>query len=471
MQYKANKDIALGETRIRFDVNGQCVDRPAEAVLRMLPSPRLVIKCDLDLRESNVRVADFKQDYVTATVHDQETELIVGQFTFPWDSENFQAGRSLFPKREPISIYHTGESLACVEFGVLNFPEFWGEQDKTIPSNGNSFRRIGAMHLQADPWTIDITAAPNLSKVKRELDTTGGYGVTHSGTIERNDGADFSVADVERLLHGLSLFLSFARGAYCGLTLVKGKSRDGQVAWDRWGADRVTGWFSPPSWFDRNHSQLLADIFPGFWRRYQEREEELRTVITLYLDSNLGRGHGVGMDGGLILTQAALERMAHGVGGKKPGKRIAKALVENGISEQALCIPPASCPDLARLATEHGWQHGPHALVEVRNEVVHPSQKYGQLSSRAYYEAWNLGQWYLELMLLRRFEASGEYGNRLTQKWVGEVESLGQWLVENMPRGIDLELPDRDEPEREIPFVNANRTVPTGLSHTRAHSP
>ncbi len=32
---------------------------------------------------------------------------------------------------------------------------------------------------------------------------------------------------------------------------------------------------------------------------------------------------------------------------------------------------------------------------------------------------------------------------------------LGRWLVENMPRGIDLELPSRDEPEREIPFVIA----------------
>ncbi len=455
MQYEANKDITLGETRIRFDVNGQCVDRPAEAVLRMLPSPRLVIKCDLDLRESNVRVADFQQDYVTATVHDQETGLIVGQFTFPWDSENFQAGMSLFPKREPISIHHTGESLASVEFGVLNFPKFLGKQFIITGENGKSQHRVDYVQIHADPWLIEVTEAPDLSEVKQELDATGGYGITHSGTIERIDGADFSAADAERLLHGLSLFLSFARGAYCGLTLVKGKSRAGQVAWERWGADRVTGWFDPPSWFDRNHSQLLANVFPGFWRRYQEREEELRTVTTLYLDSNLGRGHGVGMDGGLILTQAALERMAHGVGGKKPGKRIAKALVENGISEQALCIPPASCPDLARLATEHGWQHGPHALVGMRNEVVHPSPKYGRLSSRAYYEAWNLGQWYLELMLLRRFEASGEYGNRLTQKWVGEVESLGQWLVENMPRGTDIELPSRDEPEREIPFVSA----------------
>lgn len=31
---------------------------------------------------------------------------------------------------------------------------------------------------------------------------------------------------------------------------------------------------------------------------------------------------------------------------------------------------------------------------------------------------------------------------------------LGQWLVESMPRGIDLELPSREEPEREVPFLN-----------------
>ena len=30
---------------------------------------------------------------------------------------------------------------------------------------------------------------------------------------------------------------------------------------------------------------------------------------------------------------------------------------------------------------------------------------------------------------------------------------LGQWLVDNMPRGIELELPNRHESEREIPFI------------------
>ena len=33
-------------------------------------------------------------------------------------------------------------------------------------------------------------------------------------------------------------------------------------------------------------------------------------------------------------------------------------------------------------------------------------------------------------------------------------QPLGQWLVENMPRGVNLEIPDRAESSREIPFVD-----------------
>ena len=32
-------------------------------------------------------------------------------------------------------------------------------------------------------------------------------------------------------------------------------------------------------------------------------------------------------------------------------------------------------------------------------------------------------------------------------------ERLGRWLVENMPRGLDIELPDRSD-DRPIPFID-----------------
>ena len=42
-----------------------------------------------------------------------------------------------------------------------------------------------------------------------------------------------------------------------------------------------------------------------------------------------------------------------------------------------------------------------------------------------------------------------------SQDWaVAEAdEHLGRWLVENMPRGLDIGLPDRDD-DRPIPFID-----------------
>lgn len=34
-------------------------------------------------------------------------------------------------------------------------------------------------------------------------------------------------------------------------------------------------------------------------------------------------------------------------------------------------------------------------------------------------------------------------------------EPLGQWLVQNAPRGAPIPTPDRKEPTREVPFVDS----------------
>ena len=452
MKYEANAPITLTETNIVFDVNGEQVKMPAKAILRLLPEPGLVIECHDSLTADNLRLQNLSfgdNDYITASILDQKSEFIVGQSSLRI-AEDSQIGLALFPKKEPVSIHLRGESLSSVEFGVLNFPKFLGGQDKRIEKDGMK-HRVGAVQMEADNWTIEITSESNLPEVKKLLDSQGGYAVTHTGTIKRSDGSSFSVQDVQPLLEGLRLFLSFARGAFCGLTLVVGRNDQGESAWERWGANRTAQWIAPLSWFDLKHGEILSEVFPGFWKFYQEQEELARMVVGLYVSSNLG-SHGVGIDGGLILTQAALERFSHQESGKT-GERIAAALKGKGISETALSISSDSCPELSMVGSKHNWKHGPHAMVEIRNHIVHPNEKYGDLSSRAYYEAWTLGQWYIELLLLKFSGYSGKYGNRVTQKWRGEVETLGQWLVENMPRGTNLEIPGRREPEPDAPFI------------------
>lgn len=67
-----------------------------------------------------------------------------------------------------------------------------------------------------------------------------------------------------------------------------------------------------------------------------------------------------------------------------------------------------------------------------------------------------------EILRLAEEEGPQQIGKRNTfvvvpkREWeqrVAPKKPLGQWLVENAPRGIELDLPDRkNEPEREIPF-------------------
>ena len=45
---------------------------------------------------------------------------------------------------------------------------------------------------------------------------------------------------------------------------------------------------------------------------------------------------------------------------------------------------------------------------------------------------------------------------RLWKERGPERMPLGKWLVENMPWGIDLELPDRRDGNREIPFASGD---------------
>ena len=75
-----------------------------------------------------------------------------------------------------------------------------------------------------------------------------------------------------------------------------------------------------------------------------------------------------------------------------------------------------------------GKTDGPKALADARNNLVHVHADEA-LSLEALLEARNLGQWYAELLLLRKFGYRGRYANRLTyayeRRWQPEVVPWG----------------------------------------------
>ncbi|MER3426462.1 MAG: hypothetical protein C4299_04850, partial [Thermoleophilia bacterium] len=85
---------------------------------------------------------------------------------------------------------------------------------------------------------------------------------------------------------------------------------------------------------------------------------------------------------------------------------------------------PHETDELRRLKEEMNWLDAPHALTEIRNSLAHAERKHRGKFRGAYYEAWNLGLWYLELSILGICGYAGTYGNRLRGRWVGEIEEV-----------------------------------------------
>jgi hypothetical protein len=160
--------------------------------------------------------------------------------------------------------------------------------------------------------------------------------------------------------------------------------------------------------------------------------EALHEVIYWYLNAN---NSSRGIDAGIILTQAAMERMSYEYAVKDrmlltvEGFKDLRASDKYRLLFSSVGIPldiPAETPELRRLAgtAQMKWLDTPHALTEIRNSLVHPEHKRrGQLRS-AYYQAWNLGLWSLEMSILAICGYYGMYGNRRKSRFVGQIENV-----------------------------------------------
>jgi hypothetical protein len=206
---------------------------------------------------------------------------------------------------------------------------------------------------------------------------------------------------------------------------------------EEWGKRLVSGWADGSNWLDEHHGASIVELFPGFMRlvaRSLEWEATIHRALYWYIraDTNL-----VGPDGGVILLQAALERLAWHV-----LVREHKSLSEVGFSRlpaadqlrlllTALSVPltlPPGLVDLQKAAKELNWSDGPQAFVEIRNLLVHP-KSVRQSKHLRYYDAYQLGKWYVELAVLSACGYKGVYSNRTKEhRWVGEVEPV-PWAI------------------------------------------
>jgi len=413
-----NAPVALFDGPVELiQTGGASQKRHVSISLEWLPTPRIRVHADGSF--------DFDllgQGYKLRMPDGREFEVL-------WTNHEISGGAGAGPPRASgvlVSDENADSSrLDSIVFHLANGPEYMGRRAT----------------MESPPWRIVLDALPPWTepKARKRLNALAGYAITHVGRLERTDGAPFTWADADAALEALGVLLSFARGAWTTPMLLVGKESETGARRDVWRLGGVDARTTQPSWFNQLSNEgfqafggLSSKLGDSVWA------EPINHALHWFLIGN--KPDVVMIEGAIVLQQAAFELLAwtllvedrkvlsnNGMEKLRASEQIRRLLSECGIP---LAVP-GQLGDLEKIAKAENWQDGPHATTEIRNAIVHASPKrrtrilaHGHDARR---EAWMLGQWYLELILLRVFDYTGHYSNRLKASgtWRGtEVEPV-----------------------------------------------
>ncbi len=430
-----NKEILLTEEAIEIKQRDSKADGTAKVIMRLLPKPQLFLNIKLQSFPFGLMELMRVKSEVVLTSHRVSFEVYVTSITRGPNEFSIIA----IPFKEPI-ILSTSINASRIVFHLLNFPNFLGPQQVFRNIDGKPYPR-GRVILEYDDWQIIINAVTDFKKldnVINQLRGKGGFFITHVGMIKKNNGKSFKISEACKILDALDFYLSFCTGYFTSNLLAVGFNKKNERVWERWGVRWADSWQQVPSWFDRTHGKLLAEVFPGFLSLWKNEtwNKPIENAIYWYLKSNTQSG---GTDGSIVLAQAALELLSwvflteeqKALSSEGFKHLHADNLIRLLVSSQNIkleVLPSRS--KLAKLSKELTWD-GPKAITEVRNFIIHPGKENKRLASRdiPYYEVLNLALWYIELVLLHLFKHTGIYANRLeTDGYMVGISSV-PWII------------------------------------------
>lgn len=419
-----------GELTLCWD--GESHTSEAEVVLKLAPKPRISVESEISgLPASAINLLMNHLPGMTYSLEGQEIQGFVQNFDFNFANH---AKLHISPRTEPFQVLGDMQARTSTSsiFHLFNFPDFLGKSKYAIPLPAGHRHIV----LQDDKWQIVIHSLKETKEAIDKAKQEGGCFLTHVGKLARIDGANFSGDETNEQYHLAANFLSFVQGSRCWPVCIAGFDENGSMSWQTWA--------SPPantpaqSWFDSHHIVQAETLFPLFSKRWQQSEswqDCLRSAIYWYMQSNTKGGHP-GIDSAIILAQAALERLTHHyvVVDRKmlsaEGFKALKVSDKLRMMFSSLNIPTditEATPDIQHAAVQCRWADAPHALTDIRNSLVHPDSK--KRVNGCYFDAWKLSLWYLELSILALCGYDGTYQNRLTARYVGQVEDV-PWRAE-----------------------------------------
>lgn len=428
--------VDLKESEITLRSCGTIVSGKGRARLRFRPRFTLTVEVHFSEEGMVAYPALSRRDAIEFRyAADQRwTRAIPTEVNVSGDDTGTKLDVILLPNPQIMKRGDASTPLSRMLTHIVNFPAFLttGQEStdiKALKPNGG-WTLIGRALLYDGLWKIDLQELPHTKELLKTLKKTAGFGITHIAEICRSDGRAFSAEDADPLVQDLYRFLSFAHGAWAVPILSVGFDPLGNRAYEDWGVRIGTPWEVHHRWFDEMHGNALAELFPGFRKLLHDTHlgAAANSALYWYLRSNRG-GEGAGIDSGIILSQAALERLSSAYLETQrvslPKRASAADYLRETLSRLEIPIAvPSSLAGLIDGMNQGCWNDGPAALTRVRNELVHPKNRLPFRLGHVMADTWLLGQWYTELILLRLSGFSGEYSNRLKSIWRGQVEKV-----------------------------------------------
>ena len=402
---KPIESILLAKTKISTSAKGNVVEGNAEVRLNLLPKAGICVYASFPSHPLNPDLLTIAGGKLSGHAYQFKINPHNGNVKMVWHPKiNLIIGRG-----------NQNTQVAYVVFHIFNYRTPFGEK------TAKGWRLIDHINLKADRWHVEIRDLQSTENIFDALKETGGYGLTHIGCLRREDGSNFDGKKAEEMLSALRFFLSFSKGLRCDPCLPVGFDDKGNRVWELWDSPWEQ-WATPLSWFYPYHWNQLVDLFPGFMAKWNDKKwnDALKIAIDWYVQSNHSK---VNIKAGIILAQAGIERLSYeyavtdkklvtatGFDKLKPASEKFRLLFSSmGIPSDI----PVSLSELQKFAKGHD---APHTITDIRNSFIHPKGKVGNITTEALIEAWNLGQWYLEVSLLKIFNYSGTYNNRILNK-------------------------------------------------------
>jgi hypothetical protein len=428
---QANAPIMLGRSRIEIVCDGQRLECNGKAHLRVHPDLRLIICADLSADPGLALRIAFSGKRTKIRYGDSPTEVNV--LPTSASSAATKCEIAFLPNPQRLQVWgNRRRRLRSVTFHIMNFPAFRCVTDDSADlfykATPTQMQRLGRVAFADGDWRIELQELPSTAALAKELQARGGFGITHVGVLRRPNGNSFTAAAAQKALRELHLFLSFARGSWVPLILPVGFDTDGNRVFEDWSVPLGVGWEPRISWFDDHHSESLVALYAGFRAllRDVDMSKAVSDALYWYLRSNRA-GAGAGVDSGIILSQAALERIAAAYSAKarlSAGPSAADLLRGVFHDLQLPMAIPKAVSRLYRARRTGAWRDVPEAITRVRNELVHPKAKLRVPVGKVVSEVWQLSQVCIELCILRLSGYRGVYSNRLSARWRGQVENV-----------------------------------------------